>query len=187
MPRRRRGEGCACCRSDAVGNARTAPNPRPAAEPCGSAPECRQPGQNDFVSDRVDELAGQPGVAGRSNGRAAVTGSTSHNAHYATLILSGAHPHRQSTGPCCGPLHGPRGPADWRPYGLGQNEMFCPLGSRPRARGSKVDATAQGGAGALRPHPLPSVAPIGKPVLPWQTVASKYSPPVRHRKTGLLI
>ncbi len=39
---------------------RGAPNPHPADEPCGSAPECRQPGQKDFMSDWGNKLAGQP-------------------------------------------------------------------------------------------------------------------------------
>ena len=50
-----------------IGDANTAPRPRTADEPCGSALECRQPGQKDFVSDREYKLPGQPTLAGKGN------------------------------------------------------------------------------------------------------------------------
>ncbi len=60
------------------------------------------------------------------------------------------------------------------PYGLGQ-KVFCPLGSRPRVRGSSVKPTSWVMQTPLRPCPLPSVAPCGTADFPSPARACKCS------------
>jgi hypothetical protein len=114
-----------------------APFPCPAAEPCGSAPECR-------CSSATLHRTG--------------TGSASHNgAHYATLILSGAHPHGLRS-----KMSGSRTRHTFWNYGhpSGFDRIaFCQLGGRARERGLSRGQRGRftGGRSARAP------APAGRP------------------------
>ena len=95
--------------------------------------------------------------------------------------------------PACPPArkerlaHSPHFPGFRPPFGLGQ-KVFCPLGSRPRVRGSSVKPTRWVMQTPLRPYPLPSVAPCGKPYGPSPAGACKCSAPsgLRPRSSRLV-